>query len=566
MSASQSFLSSPDYGYDYVLAVTQDSVSATALAFLGTKQPVVNVCYIYDDNGDPKRIAYEEFTKAAHGADPFNIPDSGSERDTFLTNLDEAGFYFGFRAAMGIPDGFEDATDRLPDIVTLGSTAGDPVTYRLLCKSILLVELKQIPHKKPVLQTFTQPKGPLGAPWLFTYQVPLVPATVKDNKAFLATPAFGNLPATVQTKLTDKPEDFTIRRLMFDFNKAVSGTRPEISGVDRVLREKLYEDFAIEYFTEMQPAADPIVAVTPATGSDPFAGLKTEFSVNPAPQPKWATLNYLCASGDHPLPAAKPFSWNWVAPDEPGQFDGVCVINRSILVDRLKSQLSGYVDQNCWLPQPVVIYVTATGEDVGFGVVNRTYNWQGKVPEALHQDFKLLEPQDNSVLLHWQFSATREDDQSYFHHGGGDSWMKVDTSFDLTVACTGKTVTIEQHVVVHYHLVMETLVEDTTLVDVTLTDAFTLAAAGDKVTGALTSSRADNSKEPAYWHLAPKLQTQMKETQAKVVQRISTAMSSVPLSFLNNVIFPGGKAFFFKEVGFSEHQDLVAHITYADPT
>lgn len=40
MSASQSFLSSPDYGYDYVVAVTQDSINATAVTFLKTKQSV----------------------------------------------------------------------------------------------------------------------------------------------------------------------------------------------------------------------------------------------------------------------------------------------------------------------------------------------------------------------------------------------------------------------------------------------------------------------------------------------------------------------------------------------
>jgi hypothetical protein len=34
---------------------------------------------------------------------------------------------------------------------------------------------------------------------------------------------------------------------------------------------------------------------------------------------------------------------------------------------------------------------------------------------------------------------------------------------------------------------------------------------------------------------------------------------------LQNYIFPGGKTFSFKEAGFSEFQDLVASITYADP-
>src|ERR1700761_9386948 len=101
MSASQSFLSSPDYGYDYVVAVTQDSINDTALQFLSTKQPVVNVCYIQNDDGHSEQIEYEAFKKKANGADPFNIPESGPDRDTLLKDLDDADFMFGFRAAMG---------------------------------------------------------------------------------------------------------------------------------------------------------------------------------------------------------------------------------------------------------------------------------------------------------------------------------------------------------------------------------------------------------------------------------------------------------------------------------
>src|ERR1700750_2770883 len=100
MSGSQSYLSSPDYGYDYVVAVTQDSINATALEFLFHKQPVLNVCYISDNNGDPVLIDYETFKKTAKGADPFNIPASGPERETQLANLDDAYFMFGFQAAM----------------------------------------------------------------------------------------------------------------------------------------------------------------------------------------------------------------------------------------------------------------------------------------------------------------------------------------------------------------------------------------------------------------------------------------------------------------------------------
>jgi hypothetical protein len=108
MSALQSYLSSPDYGHDnvrcdYVLAVTQDSINATALAFLNSRQPVVNVCYVYDDNGDAQQIGYNELRAKASGTDPFNIPAADPDRETAVANLDAASFAFGFRAAMGLP-------------------------------------------------------------------------------------------------------------------------------------------------------------------------------------------------------------------------------------------------------------------------------------------------------------------------------------------------------------------------------------------------------------------------------------------------------------------------------
>jgi len=200
MSASQSFLSSPDYGYDYVVAVTQDSINATATAFLTTRQPVVSACYVADDNGDPKYIDYETLKKNAKGTDPFKITEKTPDRETLVQNLDDAGFMFGFQAAMGLPAGFDART--LPDIITLGPTAADRVIYRLLCKSFLLVELNQISHKKPVFRTVAQPKGPddvpkgdpKGEPWIFTYKVPLL-SQPADTKAFIKTPAFGQLPA-----------------------------------------------------------------------------------------------------------------------------------------------------------------------------------------------------------------------------------------------------------------------------------------------------------------------------------------------------------------------------------
>jgi hypothetical protein len=560
MSASQSFLSSPDYGYDYVVAVTQDSINATAMAFLNSKRPVINVCYIYDDKGDPELVDFEILKKNAHGVDPFTIPESGPERETQLKHLDEAGFMFGFSAAMGLPDGFDPAS--LDDIVTFGATAEAPLTYRLLCKHFQLVELKQIPHKAPVFQTYAQPKGAPGKPWIFTYKLRLKSTNVKDNRAFMRSPAFANLPAAVREKITAKPEDFTISHLLYEFNEAASESQPLISGVDRILKEKLNEDFAIRYFNQMEGAGAPVVTVAPVR-DDPFAGLVTGFSINPSPEaPKLATLNYVCSAAGHPLPAPKTFAWNWVEPAQAGQFDGVCVINRKDFVEHLRQQLQPYFERNCWLPDPILIEVYLASYLERFGIVPAAHDWKGKVPPELKVRNEFTAPATGPVVLIWNFDASRE-----YDYLSGTSWMLGDCSFSLQVSVEGNSVTIKQHAVVYCKLVMVTFDRhDWNLVDLAITDTYTLATEHDgKLSVNHTATTTDNSSKIGSDFAAPRLKGQFENAQNLAKAAVLSQLVNFPLGQMNEVIFPGNKAFLFKEIAFSEHQDLVAHITYANP-
>jgi hypothetical protein len=47
---------------------------------------------------------------------------------------------------------------------------------------------------------------------------------------------------------------------------------------------------------------------------------------------------------------------------------------------------------------------------------------------------------------------------------------------------------------------------------------------------------------------------------------VSTNFKDIPLSLMTNFVFPAGKTFAFKDAFFSDNQDLVAHITYTDPS
>lgn len=559
MGANQSNLSAAKYSYDYVLAVTQDSINATVLAYLKIKQPVINVCFVYDDNGDPKRIDYAELRKAAAGTDPFDIPASGADRDAAVKHLDEAGFMFGFQAAMGLPAGF--AAAGLPPIVTLGATADAPTTYRLLCRTFLLVELKQIPHKSPVYASYAQPVGPGGQPWVFTYDVHLVqqPADVAD---FIKSPAFQALPGATRDQVRADPGAFSIQQLLYDFNHAACTVRPEISGVTGLLRELLYSCFWIEYFTEMTASGPPILAVVPK-GDAPMAGLQTEFSVNANPtSPGIACLNYLCSTADHKLPEPMSFGWDWIDQTEAATYDGVCVVNRRQLAEHLRSQLADYVEHNKWLPNPIFVAVYFTTYDAQFGVSARSIDWHGNPPENLQILVESFEaPEQGDLALHWTFHAKRE-----YDYASGSSWNLGETAFELKVSFRGNQVVVEQHALVYCKLVMVTFWRhEWNLVDLTITDTFTLSTTHDgKLTAHRDSKTVDSSSQIDGEVLVPDLHDRFVGVQKQVKARVTSAMVDIPLAILENVIFPGGKSFFFNKVGFSDHQDLVAHITYAD--
>jgi len=570
MGAKDSYLSSTGYGYDYVLSVTQDSLSGAALALMNTRQPMVNVCYVYDDNGDPKQLDHAALVAKAHGTDPFALPAPGPGLDAAIDQLDQAGFMFGFHAALGLPEGYDPGA--LPPIVTLGATVTDKVQYTLLCRNFRLVELKAIPHKRSVLQQFDQPKGPKAGgkpdakPWVFTYQVPLLHDTVTNNAAFAASTAFANIPQDVRAKVTQQPQDFTIKQLLLDFINAAAHERPDIDGVDRVLKEKLYEDFSAAYFAQLDAAARPVIVVTPKTGDDPLVGLQTEFGLTPSNvSPELVTLDYLCAAAGHTLPAARPFGWAWVDQKEQDDVDGVCALNRDELVRHLHAQLDGHYRNNRWALDPIYIHLhwDLVHYDALYGVVKLDTAWNQGGTSKYDVSETRTEPASGEKLLEWNFKANGYDSSALgsFQIGGN-------SNYTITVTCSGNVLTVTQHMVVYGRIQMTAFfVRDANLVDLTITDTFTLGCTHDGHLSADRSSKTDDKSGSIEGNaLTPVLSQQFRTVQHNVRSQIDQTTVDVPLTLVNSMVFPGGKGFHFKEAFFSVHQDLVTHITYADPS
>ena len=116
MSWNQSDLSSPRYGYDFVVATTQSSINATLKLFLSNlEEPVVNYCFVTNDNNEQTYIEWDKLMVLTDNLDPFTVPNGLDSTDSRVQKLFSARFTGGFRAQLGLPGG--NYTD---DIVILG--------------------------------------------------------------------------------------------------------------------------------------------------------------------------------------------------------------------------------------------------------------------------------------------------------------------------------------------------------------------------------------------------------------------------------------------------------------
>jgi len=90
---------------------------------------------------------------------------------------------------------------------------------------------------------------------------------------------------------------------------------------------------------------------------------------------------------------------------------------------------------------------------------------------------------------------------------------------------------------------------------------------GQLVAKLKSTDTADNSQHPGangflnFWADAQSLSD---DVTAWARSFAATRLTDVPVSFVENFVFPGGSTFTFTDASFSANQDLVSHITYAD--
>lgn len=350
MSATDSNLSDPRYGYDLVVAVTQAAVNATMKEFLAQADtPEVVICYVYDADNDLVPIGYEELKKNAKGSDPFAVPDGAKPRvDQDLINLEEMNFAGGFKAAIGLPD---IPLSLLPAIVTL-KKFGQPVLFNLFCREFQIVGFEYGPRGSSTWIDQSQPSG--GEPWYFSANVNLDVAGVVPGDPSITPEVQERIE---ELKAAGKAGQFSIQKLLLDLDTAFVQSVPTIKGIEPgwpvwILISRI---FLKAYIDELKKNGKPIFGFTfemnePDPGSIELGALAYETSAlldskgqpipNPTPeQEDAATLDYI-GSTSTKRPTPVEFAWNWVELADLGSFSGVQAIRRDHFINFLATELN----------------------------------------------------------------------------------------------------------------------------------------------------------------------------------------------------------------------------------
>ncbi|KAG9236246.1 hypothetical protein BJ875DRAFT_235529 [Amylocarpus encephaloides] len=584
--ASKSFISQPIYNQDWVVAVTQGSINSTMLAYLDTvQQTEMTAIVAYSlETGLPALYTLAEFqarSATTQDIDPFQTgisPGATPFESDILSDLYHAGFISGLRAKMGIPqppedmdeDQFEAFFANIPDIINL---AGDAkrVTFNMLTSSFKIVALQESVVNGVRDNRWFEVEQQPEEVWQFQSHVDISKTTVPQEE-------YQNLSLDINNRIREVQQSqrpFSVQKLLLDLTTVSFMDQPTIQGVEPGTKPYLLlnDHFTNTYFGLMKETGGPLLNVAivegpaeistmPLTnmniGVNPLLGDDGQIIEQPTKQQRdLSTLNYLCATGNHPLNLPVTFNWNWITQAEAGLYHGVLSINRNTFAEYLQAKLTPYVKTNCLKPS---------------ADIQREHLQQITLVHGLQRNQKpdsiTLTTSGTEAVLKYAYHGEDSDVDKNFEFG-----LKSDYSLELRFA--GKQIQVRQNFKVNMRLQIRFGAEESgNIVDKTITDTYTLGV--DGTNGRLTARQG----EPVIENHAEDLEFNgwanffgaggdangvVDDIKTWATTVTATAIRDDPGNLghtIQGYLFPGGKTFVFADVGFSPKQDLVAFLTY----
>ncbi|SHI69493.1 hypothetical protein SAMN02745163_00660 [Clostridium cavendishii DSM 21758] len=570
-----------NYGYDMVVATTQDSINATLKQYLykmESTEYVVAYSITYDEKGHSliKEISYHELVEKI-GIDLFKISEDNKtqkEIDAINKAYDDFDFYMAIKGSIGI----DKLTNGFPDIIELlesdiSSTAN--VSYKAYFNNLEFVYLKE--HKSNVY--FNNLKQPKDNPWIFKFNVKL---DLQDED-------FKNLPIDIQKQIKNlDPETmFSVKQLYLDLNSAKLQSCPTIEGVSEGTEEyDLINRFFVKIYWKglkdsdkgdvifgyaLAPLKkgtsynnnsnyDPNYIIVPtnftfyvSTYSDPKTGKKN---------PGLNTLNYVVMCDGHLIPKLKPFTWNWLESNEQSNKHGSISINRNDFASKMANQLMNSL--KLLLLQPKVA-VKKNGSDFHLEIYLEPC--EDKVEP-------IVVTESGSKVLTYKFSRKDSDDDKYglLRKASASLEYILDYSVEFINNKIIITTKIETPLKVDPGAITKTAKGE--IASYVLTDIYTLFV---DVNGGLDFKYKHDSVyhqddfDAGIWtnmcfknfnEFIDKYRYRLKKAIDDYCFKYNKSMGK-NLNKSLNWVFPGNSSFIFSNVSFSNYQDLIVNITYA---
>jgi hypothetical protein len=461
--------------------------------------------------------------------------------------------------------------------VVLGRN-GANVTYNMICSEVKIRELR-FTARKTHWTAIDQPADDI---WGFK-------ASVDLRFEVGGAGAINALPPDIQEKIRNTGGDaFSIQQLLFDLDNAGLQGSPAVTvnGKTKEQSDNLspeaatYFDhtFLSLYYGQMQKEGQPLLHVAVTTHNEEisdFRASKINLHINPlvndsgvplenttTSQQQLTTLNYVATCfGRQDLPKSpSTFAWNWVTENEATQWHGVMAINRKSFSTWLKDQLWGQAKSSCW-----DFHVRTPVENLQMVI---HLEWENKKePTHTYHDTgdKLFDIDYKQQKGHNLDGAGAQDISG--HYGLG--YCEITPEYHCTVSVSGNIITIVQHVWVDVWIIKGTTPSQGHYLDRRREDQYILkanATGGLKVELKNISEKNEDNNPQAGWftNAFTNLNSTTEWVKGVLGEHVAPELTKFPLSIAQDFHFPGGKVFAFKNVEFSDHQDLTATITYVE--
>lgn len=578
MSINQSDLSAPQFGYDFVVATTMESINSTLFEFIYEANFPEISKYYWATSASMNPVAVDldtlktakvsnGYPSGTAGIDPATVEawNGDGTAPEGISQLGQSSFLCGFQAKIGVPAGFALPGAKnpgnlpvLPDMVKFDQ-ASMSVIFNLYCSEFKVFES----NWGRGLSSYLNQSQPSGQIWSLQTTIPI--NQILDND---------NLPQAVKDKLDEMGSAFSVQRLFIDLDQPskanietinFGGIQPG-SNLQSVIEKVFTGDYCATLKSNNMPALGyTILPNTPPAQASSLQLGSMKLEVMPfvpvtgqPKEPGLDTLNYLC-SETLSVPTVNKLDWNWFDQQATADnYSGVVAVNRNALIKWMAPSIFT-IAKNCCFAPSVRVWLSGTFD------TDVNYSWsltEGQTPTATYPTTgaKVYE-------LSWN-SATASDDAGL---GGDMGKMELSSSYNASVKFLGNTITITQNLIIYVYARGTFGVSASgNAVNKTITDTYTIdVTQGGSLSVSLKSKteNAPNISYPsAFRNFWGSNITKIENNVAQWAQNLAaTELTDIPVSTMQNFVFPGGKAFSYADVSFSENQDLISHITYTNP-